>query len=151
MHTNQHTSLARIHTHGEWERSGAEHHTHQHSCFSQESPVFNIHLPPLPVLLFLPANSRNLYGPSLVISYEYSNQYFIPRLSSCQILYETHHLTQSTQYPKQTHAYSLCLSHQATSKGYKIEHRKHKPSTCTLSKRDSHPLSVFSITSICSY
>ncbi len=54
-------------------------------------------------------------------------------------------------YPKQTHAYSLCLSHQATSKGYKIEHRKHKPSTCTLSKRDSHPLSVFSITSICSY
>ncbi len=98
MHTNQHTSLARIHTHGERERSGAEHHTHQHSCFSQESPVFNIHLPPLPVLLFLPANSRNLYGPSLVISYEYSNQYYIPRLSSCQILYEMHHLTKSTQY-----------------------------------------------------
>lgn len=57
-------------------------------------------------------------------------------------------------YPKQTHAYSICLSHQATSKGHKIECWKHKPSTCTLSKRDKtvhHPLSVFNITSICIY
>lgn len=41
--------------------------------------------------------------------------------------------------PKQTHAYSLCLSHQATSKGHKTEYRKHKPSTCKRDKTEHHP------------
>ncbi len=42
-------------------------HTCQHSSFSRESPVFHTHLPPPPVLLFLPGNSPNLCGPKLVL------------------------------------------------------------------------------------